>query len=132
MRSNCISITILSLTDSYEKALERAKRAEETSNMESNEEGSRKRKRTNLILDSDSENGKTINRLGNRFFSFQLFCLSYLPLICAIAISSKILIERLQLVMKVTVQTLIQRSPTEPSKVCHFQNHQTFQLRKEI
>ena len=73
MHSNCISITILSLTDSYEKALERAKRAEETLNMELSEEGSRKRKRTNCVLDSDSENGKTTNRLGNRFLASSYF-----------------------------------------------------------
>ncbi|CAB4006870.1 Hypothetical predicted protein, partial [Paramuricea clavata] len=41
---------------SYKKALERLKRAEETSNMESEEEGSRKRKRTQRGQDYDSEN----------------------------------------------------------------------------
>ena len=75
--------------------------------MESDEEGSRKRKRTNRVLDFDSENGKTISRLGNSFLASSYF----------VVLSSKILIERLQLVMKVTVQTLIQRSPAKPSKV---------------
>jgi hypothetical protein len=54
-------IVIFISSDSYKKALERLKRAEQTSNMESEEEGSRKRKRTQRGQDYASENGKPNN-----------------------------------------------------------------------
>ena len=76
--------------------------------MESDEEVSRKQKRTNHVQDSGSENGKTINvDLNIKVFSFRGFVIHLGHSYVQEQLVLIFWINRLQLVMKVTVQTMI-------------------------